>query len=177
MIEFIKKYKFIIIIVLVFVVFLLFYFIREYIASKDIYTESYMKDQEYIMHPKVYEVNEYSLINITDEQMANIYLNDFRYNIYNEINSAYQLLNEEYRNKKFGTIDNFISYINNFGNDSFILREYNVTDGNNKIFRIYSKDGNLYIFKTSTDQHKMYNGKYSHAEGPTIPEPVDYIRE
>ena len=41
----------------------------------------------------------------------------------------------------------------------------------------YKPVGNLYIFKASTDQHKMYDGKYCHAEGPTIPEPVDYIRE
>lgn len=31
--------------------------------------------------------------------------------------------------------------------------------------------GNLYVFKTSTSRHKMYNGKYAHAEGPTIQMP------
>ncbi len=31
--------------------------------------------------------------------------------------------------------------------------------------------GNLYLLKTSTPRHKMYDGKYAHADGPTIQMP------
>ena len=52
-----------------------------------------MDGEEYIMNPKKYGVNEYSPVNITDEQMATIYLNDFKYNLLNDVNYAYELLN------------------------------------------------------------------------------------
>ena len=34
-------------------------------------------ETEYIMHPKKYGVNEYSKLNITDEQMATIYYSEY----------------------------------------------------------------------------------------------------
>lgn len=33
--------------------------------------------------------------------------------------------------------------------------------------------GNLYILKASTDTHKLYDGRYSKAKGPTIQEPIE----
>ena len=107
MIEFVKKNKMLILLVSVFVTFLLIYFIREFIASRDTYTESYLDGQDYVMNPKTYGVNEYSPMNISDEQMATIYLNDFVSYLYSDINYAYQLLNVEYRNKKFGSLEKY----------------------------------------------------------------------
>lgn len=36
----------------------------------------------------------------------------------------------------------------------------------------FQKVGNLYIIKTSTKKHKMYQGRYASADGPTIQMPI-----
>lgn len=37
--------------------------------------------------------------------------------------------------------------------------------------RKLNKVGNLYVFKASTKKHKLYNGKYSHSDVPTLQAP------
>ena len=157
----IKKYKKTFILVLVFGVLLSFYLIREFIASRTIYTESYLNGEEYIMNPKTYGVNEYSPVNITDEQMANIYLNDFRYNLFNDINYAYQLLNIDYRNKKFGSINSFINYINSLNYNNMSIDRYSVSS-DNKFITVYTKGNYKYIFKViSVMEYEVYMDDYT----------------
>lgn len=157
----IKKYKKTFILVLVFVLLLSFYLIREFIASRTIYTESYLNGEEYIMNPKTYGVNEYSPVNITDEQMANIYLNDFKYNLFNDINYAYQLLNTNYRNAKFGSVNNFVSYINRLNYNNMVIDRYSISD-DNKFITVYTKDNNKYIFKIiSVMEYEVYLDDYT----------------
>lgn len=161
MINFIKSHKKTFLIVLLFIVLLLFYFIREFIASRSIYTESYLNGEEYIMNPKTYGVNEYSPVNITDEQMANIYLNDFKYNLYNDINYAYQLLNEEYRNLKFGSIDSFVNYINQLNYNNMVMDKYSISS-DNEFITVYTKDGGVYIFNViSVMEYEVYLDNYT----------------
>ena len=76
MIKIIKKNKLLSLLILVFMVLLLVYVVREIMASRDIYNESYLNGKDYSMIPKTYGVNEYSPMNISDERMAEIYLND-----------------------------------------------------------------------------------------------------
>lgn len=160
MIKFIKNNKLVVILVSIFIVFLLAYFIREFMASRSIYTESYLNGKEYIMNPKKYGVNEYSPVNITTEQMANIYLNDFKYNLYNDINYAYQLLNDEYREKKFGSIEAFTNYINGLDNKNMIVDRYIEKDAD--IIMVYTKDNNLYIFKIiSVMEYEVFLDDYT----------------
>ena len=157
----IKKYKKTFILVLVFLVLLSFYFIRYFLASREIYTESYLRGEEYIMNPKTYGINEYSPVNISDEQMANIYLNDFKYNFLNDVNYAYQLLNENYRNKKFGSINNFASYINGLNYNNITVDRYSVSS-DNKFITVYTKDNNKYIFKViSVMEYEVYLDDYT----------------
>lgn len=159
--NFIKKHKRIFLLILVFGILLSFYLIREFIASKTIYTESYLNGEEYIMNPKTYGVNEYSLVNITDEQMANIYLNDFKYNLYNDINTAYQLLNQEYRNLRFGSIDSFINYVNGLNYNDINIDRYSISDDNEYI-RVYTKNNSVYIFKIiSVMEYEVYLDDYT----------------
>ena len=159
--DLIKKYKVIVLLVAVLLIFILAYFIREYIASKDIYTESYLDGEEYIMNPKTYGVNEYSPMNVTDEQMASIYLNDFKNNLYNDINYAYELLNEEYRNLKFGSVDNFVNYVNGLNYKNMVMDSYSVNEGDSTI-TIYTKDDNTYIFKIiSVMEYEVYLDDYT----------------
>ena len=159
MINFIKNNKIIVIFVSVFIIFLLIYCIREYMASQSIYTESYLNGEEYIMNPKTYGVNEYSPMNITKEQMANIYLNDFKYNLYNDINYAYQLLNKEYRDLKFGSIENFNNYVNNLNYKDMTIDRYIDEDN---LITVYTEDDNVYIFKIiSVMEYEVYLDDYT----------------
>lgn len=157
----IKKYQKTFILVLFFLVLLSFYFIREFLASREIYTESYLRGEEYIMNPKTYGVNEYSPVNISDEQMATIYLNDFKYNLLNDINYAYELLNVEYKNKKFDSINSFINYINGLNFNNMIVDKYSVSAGKDFI-TVYTKDNNKYIFKViSVMEYEVYLDDYT----------------
>lgn len=155
----IKKYKKTFLLILIFVVLLSFYLIRELIASRSIYNESYLDGEDYIMNPKTYGVNEYSPVNITDEQMANIYLNDFKYNLYHDINYAYNLLNNEYRNSRFGSIQNFISYVDSLNYNTMNIDSYSI---NNNFITVYMKDNNKYIFKIiSVMEYEVYLDDYT----------------
>lgn len=161
MISFIKKHKNIFWLVLAFAILLVAYFIREFIASRDIYNESYLDGDDYVMTQKIYGVNEYSVINISDEQMANIYINDFVNHLYTDINYAYQLLNEEYRNLKFGSIDNFKNYINSIDSIDMDIDRYSINVDRN-VFTIYTKDNKKYIFKTiSVMEYEVYLDDYT----------------
>lgn len=146
--DFIKKNKALLIPIILFVVMFIFYYIREYIASKEIYNPSY---EEYIMNPKTYGVNEYSILNISDEQMANIYFNKYRNQLFNNLNEAYNSLNIEYRNQKFETYDKFVQYANSINYSNLIIDRYAVTTcENTKCYYIYDKDDNLYLFKINS---------------------------
>jgi len=51
-----------------------------------------------------------SFVNVSDEAMAMAYLSDFQIKLEN-IQSAYQLLDEQYAKKRFSSIENFKKYI------------------------------------------------------------------
>lgn len=160
MIKFIREHKILMILVLLFIFLISFYFIREYIASKDVYNESYLNGEDYVMVPKSYGVNEYSVTNITDEQMALIYLNDFKSYLYSNINYAYQLLNEDYRTLKFGTVDNFLNYIKSTNLNSNIDR-YSINDTKD-VYTIYTENNMKYIFKAkSVMEYEVYLDDYT----------------
>lgn len=159
--EFIKKNKTICLLILFFVILLSFYLIREFLASREIYNESYLNGEDYIMNSKVYGVNEYSLSNVTIDQMVDIYFNDFKNNIYNDVNYAYQLLNEEYRNLKFGNIDNFISYVNSLNSNNITIDRYSISD-NNDVITVYTENDIKYIFKIiSVMEYEVYLDDYT----------------
>lgn len=159
--DFIKKHKATFILLIVFVVLLSLYFIREFIASKEIYNESYLDGEDYIMTPKTYGVNEYSVIEVTDDSMVNIYLNDFKNQVNNDINSAYLLLNEQYRNIKFGSLENFINFYNSYNLNNFTIDSYSV-NSDKTIFTIYTKENNKIIFKRkSVMEYEVYLDDYT----------------
>lgn len=159
--NFIKKHNILFLLIGVFVILLSFYLIREFIASRTIYNESYLNGEDYIMNPKTYGVNEYSPVNIDDEQMANIYLNDFKYNMFNEVNNAYNMLNIEYRNLKFGSVNNFVSYVNGLNYSDMILDKYSIS-GDKQFITVYLSNGNKYIFKVnSVMEYEVYLDDYT----------------
>ena len=106
-------------------------------------------EREFIKYIKDYEINEYIPTYVSDSDMAKIYLNDYVYIMHSDIEKAYSLLDEEYRNKKFGNIDVFSNYVNSLTYTSYKMDSYYIDNVNGyKIFGVYDKNGNLFIFKT-----------------------------
>lgn len=139
-----NKKSYIWLVVLVIIGLLVFYGIKIYRSKKTLVpTNNYIN---YTMNPKTYDVNEYNLVNITDRQLAAIYLNDYRNYLKNNIDQAYELLNEEYRSKKFNNIEEFKDYINSININTMSVEKYNISD-DKKIIDVYISDNDRFIFK------------------------------
>ena len=139
-----NKKSYIWLVVLVIIGLLVFYGIKIYRSKKTLVpTNNYIN---YTMNPKTYDVNEYNLVNITDKQLAAIYLNDYRNYLKNNIDQAYELLNEEYRSKKFNNIEEFKTYINTININNMSVEKYNISD-DKKIIDVYISDNDRFIFK------------------------------
>lgn len=139
-----NKKSYIWLVVLVIIGLLVFYGIKIYRSKKTLVpTNNYIN---YTMNPKTYDVNEYNLVNITDRQLAAIYLNDYRNYLKNNIDQAYELLNEEYRSKKFNNIEKFKTYINTININNMSVEKYNISD-DKKIIDVYISDNDRFIFK------------------------------
>lgn len=139
-----NKKSYIWLVVLVIIGLLVFYGIKIYRSKKTLVpTNNYIN---YTMNPKTYDVNEYNLVNINDRQSAAIYLNDYRNYLKNNIDQAYELLNEEYRSKKFNNIQEFKDYINSININTMSVEKYNISD-DKKIIDVYISDNDRFIFK------------------------------
>lgn len=113
-----------------------------------------------------YEANEYLPVMINNEDIVKIYLNNYKNNILTDISAAYNLLNKEYREKKFGNIDKFKEYIKNFISLSTYTMEvdkYSISSvGGDKLFNIYDKSGNQYIIREkSIMDYEVYLDEYT----------------
>jgi len=98
---------------------------------------------------EVNDDNTYQNIMITDGNMANIYLNAYKEDITYNIEDAYNSLNEEYRNKRFGNIEEYKKYLNNkfeaiglINLDKYLIKE---RDGYIE-YVLIDTEGNYYIF-------------------------------
>ena len=58
------------------------------------------------------DVNSFLTTSISDERMAKKYYSDFTYKMLYMPEKAYEQLDKEYREKRFGNYDNFLSYVN-----------------------------------------------------------------
>ena len=98
---------------------------------------------------KNYEVNEYIASYVSDEDMAKIYLNDYIHNMFYDVEKAYNLLDDEYKTKKFGSLDNFKVYVDSLEYSTYVLSRYYKKDTDGYIiFGVYDKNGNFFAFKT-----------------------------
>ena len=104
-------------------------------------------DKDEYKEVEQYEANQVSPVYITEDQMANIYLNDFYSLITTNIDKAYEKLNKEYREKKFGSITSFKNYVNSLGNVA--IKSFATKNSNGyEYFYIYDTNNRLYIFRT-----------------------------
>lgn len=141
--ELIKKNIFLVIAVFIIIVCISYYFIRNYRASKVQYnSEAYIDN--YVTVPRTYNVNEYTKLNISNENAVKIYFNDFKTLVMSDINEAYLKLNKEYREKKFPSIESFKNYLGsiNFINSNIV--KYSI---NSSMYKMYDNNNHMYIFK------------------------------
>lgn len=151
----VKLNKLLIIPIVILIVILVIVFIRSYINSKETFKQN---QEKYVMTPKKYGVNEYSLVSISDEQMAGTYLTDYKNLLMTDVNEAYNLLNNEYKNIKYPTINAFKEYINNIDLSKIIIDKYGKRKcGNEVCYYVYDKLDNVYIFRTfSVMEYEVY---------------------
>ena len=150
--EFIKKNIIILIAILIIIGILIFYSVREYRASKTIYQSK--ENEEYVMIPKTYGVNEYTTFNISLDTMLKIYFNDYKSIVINDMNEAYNKIDEEYRKIKFPTIESFREYLVKTNFINFKIDKYST---NEPIYTLYDEKGNMFIFKVEgVLQYKVY---------------------
>jgi len=109
----------------------------------------YVREYEEIIQS--YDANQFIPIYVTESDMANKYLNDFKNLMMNDINLSYEMLNSDYKNKKFGSLEKYREYIMDQYSESFYsmsVKEYDVVNNNNyKFYYIRDSRDKLYIFK------------------------------
>lgn len=143
--KFFKENKSVLIIFIPFIIILLVCVAYWFIGNQK---KFHQNNEEYIMTPKKYGVNEYSLVSIDEEQMANIYLNDYRNLLLFDRVQSYNLLNNEYRSLKFPNIEYFNQYINSINFSSLLVDKYATGRcGSETCYYIYDKSGKEYIFR------------------------------
>ena len=98
-----------------------------------------------------YEANKYIPVRVNERDMANKYLNDFKYLLMNDLDAAYEVINYRYRNKKYESIDVFKKNIEDEYSVLFysmIVKEYSVIrEGDYNYYYIRNNRDDLYIFK------------------------------
>lgn len=86
----------------------------------------------------------------TDLELMKIYLEDFSIKALNDIEQAYKLLDEEYREKRFGTLENFRKYVQEkqIQLANIELRQYAAEeDSNTVIYKGTDENGNYYYIR------------------------------
>lgn len=112
---------------------------------------------------KNYKVNEYIPTYVSDEDMASIYLNHYINNMYYDIETAYNSLDNEYREKRFNNIEEYKTYIKSLNYTSYKLdRYYKEEKDGFIIFGVYDKNNNFFAFKTKgVMQYTVYLDDYT----------------
>ena len=97
-----------------------------------------------------YNIYEYEYVN--NVKQMEIYLQDYVFRVFNNTEKSYELLNEEYRNKRFGSIDQYIKFLNEkIGQlQNIKITQYNIDDsGLVKIYTGTDENGNYYHIEES----------------------------
>lgn len=137
------------------------------VHKNNTYVDKSIKPEErYTQVKQKYECNEFSFANVNTEDLILIYFNKYKNNMANNIQEAYDSLDEEYRNKRFGNINEYRIYVNNNYSKlmSATLKNYQVDTTNSDYTRYICTDnsGNYYIFReTAIMQYKLILDTYT----------------
>lgn len=93
-------------------------FPNEYLEKNE-YSEKAAKEdlQKFSELIEENEYNKFKQVNVSDERMAVVYFNDLKNTLLGNVEKAYNYIDEEYRNKRFGNIENFQKYLENNKSD------------------------------------------------------------
>ena len=145
--DFLKNNKFLVSVILILLAVISVYAIRDYRASKEKYIPSEYRDIDYVTTPRKYNVNEYSVVNVSNDKMAQLYLFDYIEQVRLNIEKTYDLLDEDYKLKKFKTKEEYINYVNGLNLENVRVVKYLVkNNGEITNYYIYDNYDNLYIF-------------------------------
>lgn len=141
------------------------YILMKQDLSNQTYSIQFLTESEYkkyISNDQIevtkFEINnkEYNKLytkTVSDYELCLTHMNDYSNIVKSNLNEAYLLINEEYRNKRFGTFEKFKEYVDNneefFKNGSFI--EYLVE---------YFEDYDQYYCKDINDNMFIFREKY-----------------
>lgn len=158
--EQIKKNKFLILIAII-LVGITIYLI--YFNNRD---ENYEYSSAEDISLKHYEENEYIPVNITYDQIARIYLQDYVYKLIYNREDAYNTLDSEYRNAKFPTFADFNSYVDSIMSiklQEMKVEKYAITDKSNyRDYDVYDASDNLFIFReTGVMQYTVFFDRFT----------------
>lgn len=99
------------------------------------------------------DYNTFTFVNVEDTTVINDYLSNFKSLLINDIDSSYELLDQDYKTAKFENIDAYKEYVNN--NINYLLTitidkyKKDVTE-NGTQYTCIDKNGNYYIFEETT---------------------------
>lgn len=124
------------------------------IVKKDSSNTAIEEERQYIPEDFVikdrYEYNEFQYASISTERLLQIYLNEYIYQCLYDTEAAFNLLDEEYKEKRFGTYDAYLEYINAERNNiinakiqTFSTYEYD----NGREYIIEDQFGRIYVFE------------------------------
>ncbi len=125
------------------------------------------------------DFNIFSIKGVREEDLLNQFLQAYLYEALNHVEEAFSLLNEEYRNAKFGNVSEYAEYVNNkreemrnaelkkyASNDREEYKEYICVDQYNNYYIFYVKENMEYsvILDTYTIDLPEFLEKYNKAE-------------
>lgn len=112
------------------------------------YTEKNLGEIEvYDIEPNAY--NHYDYIAVTDKMMASAYLEDYASIIMQDKEKSYDMIEENYKQEKFPTLESYQTYLaNNQKNyEELELEEYYTnSNGDNMTYACKDQYGNMYVF-------------------------------
>ena len=72
------------------------------------------------------EYNKYSKTSLNNEQIARIYFNDYIYYAIHNIQKSYSMLNEEYKTKKYSTLEKYNNYLQSKKEELITMDQQNI---------------------------------------------------
>ena len=140
--------KIVIVCVLLIFVVILIVFLANYDSSEDNNIDNEFGIKEH------YDINEINYLYIETEDVIRKYYNDYKNILINNKEEAYNLLNKDYREKKFSNYDNFLSYVNKNLSDSIYslsIDKYSVSNiSSKKVYNVIDSNKNQFIFKENS---------------------------
>lgn len=111
------------------------------------------------------DYNKFSYYKITDEELIRRYISNYKINAIYNTKESYNLLDEEYRIKRFGSLNEYQEYIKENVDTikNSILKTYDVTEENGITRYDYiDNNGNHYLFKeTAVMQYTVFLDDYT----------------